>query len=316
MSRITIALLLILGLTLSGCGDTKLPEWFNFSKLKAKVVPQAPKVEGTVLASVNKRVITLEDFNERIKINNETIVASKEIPESIKESYLIKTIEDKKKTLNELVDMELLIDEAIERGLDKDKEVVKALKALEDQLLAAKMIELERAKIKVEAKEVENFYNINQAAFAVPEERKVDVIVVATEVKAKELLIQLLQGVNFTNLARANSIDKSASAGGAIGFIIKRSPIPQPDKQVMFAKFEQVAFNSEPNKPSTIFKGPDGFYIIKVTEIKQPRQLLLSEVYSDIEQGLTLKRQNEAVDTLIGNLRKVSDIVVYESLLR
>ena len=32
---------------------------------------------------------------------------------------------------------------------------------------------------------------------------------------------------------------------------------------MMFAKFEEVAFDLELNKPSTIFKGPDGFYIIK-----------------------------------------------------
>ena len=79
---------------------------------------------------------------------------------------------------------------------------------------------------------------------------------------------------------------------------------------------EEIAFALELNEPSTVFKGPEGFYIIKVTEIKEERQRLLSEVYSDIEQGLMLQKQEEAYNTMVGNLRKSASILIHDNLLK
>ncbi len=316
MYKALFVLLLGLSVMLCGCEDIKAPAWLKPGRPKTEEKAQPKKVKGTALLSVNERIVTLEDFNERVQNFNNEIRASRDIPDSVKEDYLIKTVEDKKRLLDEIAKTELLIGEAIERGLDHDEGVLKAVKALKEQLLLAKVIEAERAKIKLDSNQIGDFYEANKGAFVVPEERRVSMIVVPSESKSKELLIQLLQGADFAGLAKASSLDKSNSAGGDIGFVVKKSPFPQPEKKTMFEKFEQIAFSLELNKPSTVFKGPDGFYIIKVTEIKDARQLLLSDVYSDIEQGLTLKGQDDALKALIGNLRKVSNIIVREELLK
>lgn len=312
-----LAIWIVLGLTaLAGCGEGGI-KWFQFGKPQPQVEPEPEAVEGTVLATVNSRVITLEDFNKRIETFNRGVEASKDIPDSVKANYLIKTGEDKQGLLSGIVERELLISEAIDRGLGEDKDLLRAVEDLKEQYLFAKMIELEKAKVSVASKEVENFYNSNKAAFAVPEEKKVSMIVVPTESRANELLILLLQGQDFAALARDNSIDQeSAKKGGDIGFIVRKSPFPQPDKKTMFEKFEQVAFALELNKPSTAFNGPDGYYIVKVTEVKEARQMLLSEVYQDIEQGLLLKKQEEALQALLGNLRKAASITVHDELLK
>lgn len=316
MHKTLFVLLLALSVMLYGCENAKAPAWLKPGKPKIEKKAQPKKVKGTVLLLVNERVITLEEFNERVEAFNSEIRASRDIPDSVKEDYLIKTIEDQKRLLDEIAKTELLIGEAIERGLDRDEGVLKAVKALKEQLLLAKLIEAERTKVEVGARKIGDFYETNKGAFIVPEERRASMIVVPTEGKGKELLIQLLQGIDFATLARANSMDESGKQGGDIGFIVKKSPFPQPDKKTMFEKFEQAAFSLELNKASTIFKGPAGFYIIKVTEIKDARQLLLLDVYSDIEQGLTLKGQDDALKALIGNLRKVSNIIVHEELLK
>ncbi len=316
MARCLISLLLVLGFALSGCGEGKGPAWFKFGRPKVEEGPEVEEVEGTLLASINERKITLEDFNARIEAYNSEIQASPDIPDSVKSSYLIKSAEDKERLLEGMVERELLIAEAIDRGLDKDKDLIQAVKALKEQLLFAKVVEAERNKVNVTTKEVENYYNLYKDAFAIPEERKASIIVVPTEQKAKEILIRLLQGENFSTLVRENSTDESASSGGDIGFIVRKLPFPQPDKKTMFKKFEEVAFSLEMNKPSTMFKGPAGFYIIKVTEIKQARQMLLSEVYKDIERGLLLKKQDDALKILVGNLRKSGNIIVHDELLR
>jgi foldase protein PrsA len=317
MNKILFATLLIICLTvISGCGEMKLPSWLEFGKPGSEKEAKVAKAEGTALASVNGRIITLEDFNARIQTYNAEIQASKDIPETVKQNYLIQKREDKQRILDGMVERELLIAEAIKRGLHMDRELRQAVEALREQLLFAKLIEVERGKADVTTKEVEEYYNLYKDAFAIPEERRVSMIVLPTEAKAKEALISLLQGRDFSILAGTHSTDESAKQAGDIGFIVQTSPFPQPDKKTMFAKFEEVAFNLELNKSSAIFKGPDGFYIIKVTEIKPARERLLSEVYENIEQGLTLKKQDEALKLLIDNLRRSSDIIVYERLLR
>ena len=317
MGRFLISIVLVFSLSmLCGCGEGKGPAWLKFGRAKVEKEPKLEEVEGTVLVSVNERITTLEDFNNRIETYNREIQASRDIPDSVKENYLIKTFEDKERLLENMVERELLISEAIDRRLDKDKGLVQAVKALKEQLLFAKIVEVERVKANVTSKEVENYYNLYKDAFAIPEERKVSMIAVAQEAKAKEILIQLLQGADFATLARANSTDESASSGGNIGFIVETLPFPQPEKKTMFKKFEEAAFSLELNKPSTIFQGPAGSYIIKVTEIKEARERLLSEVYADIEQGLMLKKQEDALKTLLGNLRKSSNVIVHEELLR
>ena len=320
MSRTKLIICILLGLSLTalyGCGEGKMPNWLQFGKARVeKKSLESEKIEGTVLASVNGRVIALEDFNRRIEAFNSEIQASKDIPDSVKANYLITTVEDKKRLLEGMVERELLIAEAIDRKLDKDKDLLKAVKELKEQLLFAKMIDSEKAKVGITSKEIENFYNQNKEAFKISEERKVSVIVVPSENRAKEILIQLLQGGDFATLARENSTDNSASSGGNIGFIVQKLPIPQPDKRTMFKKFEEVAFSLELNKPSAVFKGPDGYYLIEVTEVKAARQMLLSDVYNDIEQGLLLEKQKEVLDTLVGNLRKSSNIIVHEDLLK
>jgi len=311
-------MLLVLSFALCGCGEG--PGWFGRGKLgRPKPVEREPRVEeveGTLLVSVNGRRITLEDFNSRIQAYNNEIQASRDIPDSVKPDYLIKTVEDKKRLLDNMVERELLIAEAIDRRLDKDKDLLRAIKALKEQLLFAKLIEREKANVTVTTKEVEEYYNLYRDAFSIPGERRVSMIVLPTEGRAKEALIALLQGGDFAALAQSSSTDKSAAQGGDIGFIVRKMPFPQAGKKTMFEKFEEVAFTLELNELSAIFKGPGGFCIIKVTEIKEPRQRLLSEVYNDIQQGLLLKKQEEALKVLIGNLRKSSNVVVHEELLK
>lgn len=317
--KFTIYILLALSFTsLCGCAEDKLPAWLKFIKPKPEVeqrtMPEGTK--GTILASINARIITLEDFNERIQTLNEGIEASPDIPEQVKANYLIQTEEDKKRILEQMVETELFVAEAIERGLDKDPDLLKAIRAIKEQILLNKLFEAEKASIVVTTKEIENYYNSYKDVFTIPEERKVAMIVAPNEAKAKEVMIALLQGGDFAALARDNSVDETASSGGDIGFIVQKSPLPQPGKKTMFEKFEQEAFELELNKPSAIFQGPDGYYIIEATEIKPARERLLSEVYNDIQEGLMLKKQDEALKALIGNLRKTANVIVHDELLR
>ncbi len=315
MKRYLIVMLLVAGaITMYGCD--KLPEWLQFVKPKEPQPVQEQQVEGTVLASANGRIITLEEFTEYINAYNQEIQASADIPDDMKETYTLNTFEQKKQILEGMVERELIIAEAIDRAYDKDKELLVALEALEEQLLYAKVIGEAQRGVSISAQEVETYYTSYADLFKVPEERRASMIVVTSEDKANEILIQLLQGANFAVLARQNSTDQSASKGGDIGFIVRQTPISQEDKKTMFQAFEEMAFSLEKNRTSTVFKGPGGYYIVKVTEIKEARQMPLADVYSNIEQWLLQQKQATALQSLVGNLRKAGNIIVYDELLR
>jgi hypothetical protein len=316
MKKSLVVIFLIAGLAMV-CGCDKLPDWLSQFNKQKPAQPVTPKAQGMTLASVNGRIITLEEFNEYINAYNSEIEASPNIPDSVKENYMLRSVDDKRPILQNMVERELLIDEAIDRGYNSEQEVIEAMEALKEQLLYAKIISEEQMGVNVTSREIEGYYNMYRDAFTIPEERRVSMIAVSSEEKAKEILIQLLQGAAFPIVARQNSIDQeSAAKGGDIGFIVRQSPLPQEDKKVMFDKFEEIAFALELNEPSTIFKGPLGYYIIKITEIKDASQMMLSDVYENIEQGLLLKKQEETLENLVGNLRKAGNIVIYEELLR
>lgn len=324
MGRQLILVIMLCSLVfIVGCGENT-PSWLKFGpktpqtpQAQTPLTPSAEEVQGTVLASINGRTITLEEFNEYINAYNAEVQAS-EYPEDVKQSYMLTALEDKKRILDGMVERELIIAEAILRGYKKDKQVTDAIKALQEQLLFAKLIEEERQKIGVTQQEIESFYTTNINAFVIPGERRVSEIVVPSEDRAKEILIQLLQGADFSVLARQYSTDKqSAQKGGDIGFIVRAAYTVEGDGQkTMFPAFEEMAFSLELNKSSTFIKGPSGYYLIKVTNIKETTQKPLTEVYNNIEQVLLLQKQEAAFETLVGNLRKLGVITIREELLR
>ena len=141
------AIFLVLSLAvLSGCDQIQLPDWLKFGKAetpKSKVEKESDveEAEGPVLIRVQGRVITLQDFNERVAAYNAEIQAAPDIPDSVKPNYLIKNLEDKRKLLDGMLERELLIAEAIDRGLDRHREVVKGIEILKEELLFVKIIE-------------------------------------------------------------------------------------------------------------------------------------------------------------------------------
>lgn len=299
-----VIITLVFSLPLLGC--EKLPEFLKFGRPKEVEVAKSPPSveEGEVLARVNDRVITLEEFNQRIEA----------LPEELKDIYL-KDPEAKSAFLDELINRELLIKEAIDRRLDQDEGVARLITAFKDQILVETIIARESEKVKVIPAEVENFFNVYKDRFVVPEERKVRTIVLATDEEAKSVLIELLRGVDFAALAKEKSIGPAKENGGDIGFIVRKTAFTPPDKKTMFAQFEEVAFSLDLGRVSSIVKGPDGYYIIKLEEKKEAKQRTLYEVWDDLEKEILVMKQRQVIAELVDNLRKKAKVEIRKVLL-
>jgi len=266
--------------------------------------PIMPVAKGTVIAKVNNMPITLEELNQEVEAYNSMVSADK--PEA-----KITTREQKINYLKtEMVRRLLLYQNALDQRLDKKEEVVQGLEKTKQDLLVMALLRQEADKIEVTSKEIEDYYNTYKEQLKEPEQRQILEIAVPNEQEAKEILIQLLQGGDFTALARERSKAASAKSGGNLGFIQKRQ---KP------AQFDEVAFSDalEVGKTSNIFKGPDGlYYILKLEAKSGGQQKSLSELWDDIKRGLLFLKQQQKIEDLLGKLSRDSKIEISEGQIK
>lgn len=258
-------------------------------------------VRGTVIARVNDTPITLEDLNQEIEMYNAAV------PED-KPELKITTREKKLEYLkNDMVRRAILYQQALKLGLDKKDDIANALEKTKANLLVVGLIKQEADKISVSSQEIENYYNTYKEELKEPEERSIREIVVPVEQDAREILIQLLQGADFATLAKERSKDKSAPKGGDMGFIQKGSS---------FKELENIANALDVGQVSSSFKGPDGYYIIKLDGRRGGKQKSLSEMWDDIKRALTFIKQQKHVEDLIGKLSSEAKLEILEGEIR
>lgn len=277
--------------------------FLNPKKPQAKREILTTLVKGTIIAKVNNLPITLEDLNQEIDAYNELVPADK--PE-----MKISTREQKLNYLkNEMVRRTLLYQEAMDRNLDRNETVLKVLEKNKQDLLVVELIREEAAKVEVSSKEIEDYYNAYKEQLKEPEERNIREIVVPTEQEAKDILIQLLQGADFATKALERSKSASAKDGGDLGFIQRGKKSSQ---------FDAVAFSDslEVGKISSIFRGPDGYYILKLEAKRGGKQKSLSEMWDDIKRGLTFLKQQDRIDNLVGKLSREARLEFYEGEIK
>ena len=261
------------------------------------------EAKGPVVAKVNNISIGLDDLNNEVAVYNANIPADRQ-------DLKIVTREQKVNYLkNEMVRRALLYQDALDKGMGRNEEVIQALEKNKRDLMVLQDIKEMAKDISVTSKEVEDYYNTYKDQLKEPEERKISEIVVPSEQDARDILIQLLQGADFATLARSNSKASSAKNGGDLSFI---------KKGVKSTQFDEVAFSDslDVGKISSIFKTPEGYTIIKLEDKRGGRQRPLSEMWDDIKRGLIFLKQQQAIEELIGKLSRDSKVEVFEGEIK
>jgi len=296
-----IFLFLFLPVILGAYGCDKIPFLQGMFKKQA-----AQKAPFNAVARIGSFYITQDDLDTEIKSFNEQAAAQK-MPQN-----KIDTREKKLAYLkNDLVRRYMLYQEALDRGLENRNDVARALRDGKILLLVSELLREETQNLEVSSKEIENFYNQNKDLLKEPEQRRLFEIVTPTEAEAKQVYIELLKGTDFSAMARQYSKAKSASNGGDLGFI---SLEIDPQKRPKFDQFYEVAFSPtlEAGSISNIFKGPDGYYIIKLGSIKKSEAKPLSELWDNIKSYLLYQKQQKAIEDLANKLSGEIKVDVYD----
>jgi peptidyl-prolyl cis-trans isomerase C len=261
------------------------------------ILPSEEKTETilppeTILSSFNGQTITLGEFNQLWD----------QIPENSKLQLT------KRNVLDQIISEKLLIQEARNRGLEQDKNVLEQIKKTTEQILVQSLIEKEIiGKVKVDDQEALTYYEENKDNFITKEQVYLYNILVETEEVAQDILEKLKAGGDFIEIAKEKSTGPSAAQGGDLGYVSKGGLIPE---------IENVVFALEIGNISDIIKSEYGFHILKVTDKKPEILKTFEEVKEEIVKTLLSTKQKEAFDNLLEELKSKVTIEINEEALQ
>lgn len=245
----------------------------------------------TILASFDGQTITLGEFNQ--------------LWEDIPEEYKLQL--NKNQVLDQMISEILLIQEAKNKGLEEDKDVLEQIKKITEQILVQTLIEREILdKVKVSDEDAAKYYEENKDNFIVKEQVHLFNILVETEEEAQDILEQLKAGGDFSEIAKEKSTGPSAAQGGDLGYLTKGTIVTE---------IEDVVFTLEVGEISDVIKIEFGFHILKVLNKKPEIIKPIEEVKEDIIQILLPIKQKEAFENLLEELKSKVEIQINEEAL-
>lgn len=172
-----LCLLPLLLVTLaSGCNDAPLEQAHEAGAGTEPVSGLTPDQAARIVAKVGDRTITLGDFARTLERMDPF------------DRLRYQTKERRRELLSEMIDVELLAQEAKRRGLDKRPEVQDALRQLYRDALLAKARDTLPPPAGITAEEVKAYYDANAERYNEPERRRVSSIVMTSKPEADKIL--------------------------------------------------------------------------------------------------------------------------------
>ncbi|MCK9396708.1 MAG: peptidylprolyl isomerase [Methylobacter sp.] len=204
----------------------------------------------------------------------------------------------KEKLVEELVQRELLVQDATQKQLDKSPEVIAQLEAAKKALLTQADLQNFIKANPVTDAEIKAEYDSKVAAEK-GTEYKARHILVKTEAEAKKLIAELDKGADFAKLANKYSLDaKESQNGGDLGWFSAAQMVAPFSEAV--AALEKGKYTKEPVK--TQF----GYHVI----LKEDSRALTPPPLEAVKDQLMPFLQRKKVQEMIEGLRKQAKVEI------
>lgn len=269
------------------------------------VPDQAPKPAediGQVLAIVNGAEVGSNAFEQ---------AASRKMPA---EGDAL-SADEKKEVLDRLIDEELLYQEALRQGLDRDPKVKKVMV---NTLLRQEVYGSIRNSDFTD-EELEAYYESHKDEFVVPEKVQIKRILIKAgeersedeaKAKAEELRGQLVSNPGaFKEVATQNSEDPYRRRGGDVGFVPK-SGKPGLDQSIV-----DKAFEMNVDQISEVFQTSEGFNIIQVANKRERVERTYQQMKGSVLRKVKNEKLSEMYETYTESLRGAASVEVKEDTL-
>ena len=251
------------------------------------------------LARVNDTSISLEDFYQ---------IAERQ---PLDKKMRLLTEKDQRDFLdNYVINREILYQEAKEKGLDKEPEILMKVEDFRKNMIIDTLVEeVLRGKSEVSDDEIEKYYRENQRGFTEPKEVKIRQIVVNSDSVLKEVLNRLSRGESFEKLAFLYNIDRFREDVGSFGYIRRGQVAP------MFAQFEEAAFSlKKKGDISEVVRTPYGYHLLQLEDRRGTALRPLDQVKEKIRTFLQTKKKQDAYLAYLKEARSKAKITINEKL--
>jgi peptidyl-prolyl cis-trans isomerase C len=203
------------------------------------------------------------------------------------------------KLIEELVQRELLVQDALKKKLDQAPETVAQLDAARKALLTQANLQNYLKTNPISDADIKKEYE-SKVGGTNSVEYKASHILVKTEDEAKKLIAELDKGAKFDKLANKHSLDaKESQNGGQLGWF-SPSQMVAPFSEAV-AKLEKGKYSSAPVK--TQF----GYHIILMEDSRKQTPPPLEAV----KEQLTPMIQRQKVQSMVEGLRKQAKIEIF-----
>ena len=266
----------------------------------AQPAPSAPQAQGplpkNVLARVGDWTLTTQEFNERLKLLKQGLPDFKDSDSNTK-----------KMVLDELIRQQLLVKDAQDSGIGETKEIKDAVEDFRKTLMVQELANRLTKNVSATETDARAWYGENKDKFAQPVTWKAREIVTADEASAKNILVQILQGVDFSQIAQAQSKGETAAKGGELkAFVTGKAP---------FEAMQTAISNLDEGGVSAVFKGPQGYYLVKVDSKKGGTVKAFAEVKSELVNGLTMQKQQAVILEHLNKLAEKNKVEINKELV-
>ena len=189
----------------------------------------------------------------------------------------------------DMINMEVLVQEAVKLGLDKNPDVVQQVELTRQQVLAGAFVqnygkshpisedqlkqEYDKLKVKLGSKE----YNARH-------------VLVETEAEAKDIIAQLGKKGKFEKLAEKSKDTGSAAQGGSLGWNVPGNFVPEFANAMLNLK--KGEYTKEP------VKSQFGWHVIKVDDIRDMKVPSFEEIKPQLQQRLQQQSIKQSIDEL------------------
>ncbi len=204
----------------------------------------------------------------------------------------------KEKLIEELIQRELLVQDAKQKQLDKSPEVIAQLDSAKKTLLTQADVQNYIKANPVTDAEIKAEYD-SKVAGENGTEYKARHILVKTEAEAKKLIAELDKGADFAKLANKYSLDaKESQNGGDLGWFVPGQ---------MVAPFSEAVVKLEKGKyTKTPVKTQFGWHVI----LKEDSRAQTPPPLESVKEQLVPFLQRKKVQNMVENLRKQAKVEI------
>jgi len=190
----------------------------------------------------------------------------------------------------DLINIELMSQEAAKLGLNKDADVVQQIELTKQQVLAGAYVQEYTKKHPISEDQLKQEYDKLKAKLG-DKEYNVRHILVETEAEAKDIIAQLGKKAKFEKLAEKSKDAGSAQRGGELGWAVPGNYVPE------FANAMLNLKKGEYTKAPV--KSQFGWHVIKLDDMRDMK----APPFENVKPQLQQRMQQQSIQQAISELR-------------